>query len=376
MDSNPYGVAVNPSGTKAYVTTSGSNSVYVIDTSTDTVTDKVTGLSGAYGIAFNPDGSQYYITERGTNSVSVIDSESDKVETSVPVEKDPHGVAVSPDGTKVYVANRGQDNRQLKTVSVIDASSNNVISTINVGTNPKAFGLFISSYSSATESNTGTSTNTGNSNNNNNNNYNNNNNNYNNNLDVTDIYLENNKQKAKLAFNPTPQMIFGKSKKVDAYITTNLSKNISQEYGLNGTLQSKNINATPTVRVTLTGETGAFNIETIPPNSNGIQNITNDIVYWNWQVTPLESGKHKLFLSVEYVIPLNDYDSQNYKTLKDIEEEINVKSNYDYWFSKYLWEILGAIVGIVGMISSILTILEFIRKFIQEFLNKHKKENS
>lgn len=134
-------------------------------------------------------------------------------------------------------------------------------------------------------------------------------------------------------------MIVGKPETVNAYITTDLSKNITQEYGLkNVSLQSENITITPRVKVTLTGESRAFHIEPISPNSDMVQPIIGDnTTTWSWQVTPLESGNHTLFLSVEYVVPLNDHDYQDYKTLKDVEEVINVESNYRY-YSELIWQ--------------------------------------
>ena len=50
----------------------------------------------------------------------------------------PAGVDVTPTGTRVYVANLGSGN-----VSVIDTATNMVVTTVNVGGDPQAFGRFI-----------------------------------------------------------------------------------------------------------------------------------------------------------------------------------------------------------------------------------------
>src|SRR5215472_14476590 len=78
-----------------------------------------------------------YITNQGvypnfSNNVTVIDTTTNKVVTTIDVGLAPAGVAVTPDGRKVYVANRAVSG----TVSVIDAATNTVSATIAVGSNP------------------------------------------------------------------------------------------------------------------------------------------------------------------------------------------------------------------------------------------------
>ncbi len=72
-----------------------------------------------------------YITNSVSNTVSVIDTSSNTVVATVFVGIYPWGVAVNPSGTRVYVANEDG------TVSVIDTSSNTVVATIDVGTYSK-----------------------------------------------------------------------------------------------------------------------------------------------------------------------------------------------------------------------------------------------
>jgi len=63
--------------------------------------------------------------------VTVIDTSSNRIVTTVNTGFEPFGVAVKPDGTRVYVANNGDN-----TVSVIDTSNNTVVATVAVGTSP------------------------------------------------------------------------------------------------------------------------------------------------------------------------------------------------------------------------------------------------
>jgi YVTN family beta-propeller protein len=77
----------------------------------------------------SPAGPYAYITNYGSNSVTVIDTSTNSGVATVDVGSNPLGVAVSPDGSKVYVT-AGFD------VSVIDTSNNTVMATISVGSMP------------------------------------------------------------------------------------------------------------------------------------------------------------------------------------------------------------------------------------------------
>jgi YVTN family beta-propeller protein len=121
----------------AYIPNSGDNTVSVIDLATNNVTATVSGLNGPMGVAVNPEGTKVYVTNFGNggvsnNTVSVIDTETNNVTATVPVGNYPCGVAITPDGTKVYVANE-QDG----TVSVINTATGTVTSTVPVGFIPK-----------------------------------------------------------------------------------------------------------------------------------------------------------------------------------------------------------------------------------------------
>ena len=93
--------------------TNGSNTVSVIDTATNTVTATVNVGSDPVGVAVNPDGTKVYVTNSDGNNVSVIDTATNTVTATVNVGNGPFGVAVNPDGTKVYVANFAQQQLSL-----------------------------------------------------------------------------------------------------------------------------------------------------------------------------------------------------------------------------------------------------------------------
>jgi YVTN family beta-propeller protein len=101
-----------------------------------------------WGIAITPDKSKIFLTTAGSQSVTVIDiprllktvhsrrkpfvndlsASAEYVSARIPVGHNPRGVALSPDGKELYVANRLDD-----TISVIDTTTEQVISTLDLG---------------------------------------------------------------------------------------------------------------------------------------------------------------------------------------------------------------------------------------------------
>jgi YVTN family beta-propeller protein len=108
---NPYAVAVSPDGLEAWVVNSGTNTVSIIDTRTNTVTGTISDgcLYYATGIAFNPISSRHeaYVVGRPEgDALCVVDTTSRTVIDEVPLN--PGGslgdfAVVTPDGAKVYV---------------------------------------------------------------------------------------------------------------------------------------------------------------------------------------------------------------------------------------------------------------------------------
>ena len=125
----PIEAAVTPDGSRLYVTNNGSGSVSVFDTQTNAaVGEPIPVGSWPRGLAVTPDGSRVYVANYGAGSVSVIDTSTNAtVGTPITVGGSPWGVAVTPDGRRVYVTNVSG------TVSVIDTSTNQVVSGITLG---------------------------------------------------------------------------------------------------------------------------------------------------------------------------------------------------------------------------------------------------
>jgi len=133
VGSDPVQAVLSPNGTAAYVLNIGAGTVSVVNTSTNSVTAtlRVGLLPGHAAVA--PDGSSVYITNTGSNSVSVISTATRSVVATIPVGLAPVGIAITPDGTRAYVANAGSGN-----VSVIDTATDTVSAVVRVGSFPLA----------------------------------------------------------------------------------------------------------------------------------------------------------------------------------------------------------------------------------------------
>jgi YVTN family beta-propeller protein len=84
-----------------------------------------------FGVAITPDGTRAYVANEFSYTVSVIDTATNTVVATIPVGLVPIGVAITPDGTRAYVPNEFS-----YTVSVIDTATNTVVATIPVGLLP------------------------------------------------------------------------------------------------------------------------------------------------------------------------------------------------------------------------------------------------
>jgi YVTN family beta-propeller protein len=89
-----------------------------------------------FGVAITPDGSRAYVTLNALNIVSVIDTATNAVVATIPVGLSPIGVAITPNGRQAYVS----DDRS-NTLSVVDTATNTVTATLKVGVGPNAIAI-------------------------------------------------------------------------------------------------------------------------------------------------------------------------------------------------------------------------------------------
>lgn len=135
LGGNPYGVAVNPQGTRLYVVKSLASQLTVVNTTTHQVIANIPLPGNARTVVVDASGTLAYTANFAVDSVSVIDLATNSVLGSpIAVGNEPEGIALNPSGTRLYVSNiAGGEN----TVSVIDTATRTVIATIPV-TAPRA----------------------------------------------------------------------------------------------------------------------------------------------------------------------------------------------------------------------------------------------
>ncbi|MBI3961116.1 MAG: YncE family protein [Deinococcus sp.] len=130
VGASPSGVAVSPDGTRVYVTNFFSDTVSVIDTSTNRVTSTVRVGPGPTGIAVHPDGTRLYVANLVGETISVIDTATYRVITTLNAPA--AAIAVHPDGTRLYATTRDGTN----SVLVFDTATSLRAATIPVGAAP------------------------------------------------------------------------------------------------------------------------------------------------------------------------------------------------------------------------------------------------
>ena len=128
---NQPGVAISPSGNQVYMTEDG-NAYVTLDRPlyyVNYVSNSL--LHDVKGVAFSPSGGLAYMTDYAANDIAVINAATNDVITTIAVGNAPLGVAFDPTKGFAYVTNTGSN-----TVSVINVSTNTVLNNINVGINP------------------------------------------------------------------------------------------------------------------------------------------------------------------------------------------------------------------------------------------------
>ena len=124
----------------AFVPSSGSPQLTVIDTATDTVAATVPLGAPATGVAIDRTGQRVYIA--GGGFLTIIDAATHTVVATTPIEH-AFGVAIDPAGTRAYVT-REFGGTVSRPVVVVDTASATVIGTISMGnTNLSTSGIAI-----------------------------------------------------------------------------------------------------------------------------------------------------------------------------------------------------------------------------------------
>jgi YVTN family beta-propeller protein len=133
---------------KVYVTNMVGGTVSVIDGKSMKLVNTIKVGTEPFGCALTPDGRRLFVTNQSSETVSVIDTRTDHVIRTIDdVGTKPHGIAVTADGKKVYVTQllserpapgetrpltqtEGADDGRVGRVTVIDASTYQLVQTV------------------------------------------------------------------------------------------------------------------------------------------------------------------------------------------------------------------------------------------------------
>lgn len=123
-------LAADPALHRLYVSHAGE--VDVIDTSSQQVVGKVTGMKRVHGIAFADDLGTGFISDGGSNQVFVFDVKTLNVKSQIPAGTNPDGIVYDAFSKRVFAFNGRSQN-----ATVIDAATAKVDTTIALGGKPE-----------------------------------------------------------------------------------------------------------------------------------------------------------------------------------------------------------------------------------------------
>lgn len=152
----PSVLAISPDGSEAWVLNENSNSVSVIQTSSNTVLGTIS-LLAPKDIVFSPDGSSAYIAD-GSTHLYIVDTSSYFIASTIVTPRINDALTISPDGTKLYVLDRGGGflavyGLPLSSSPAIPLSLVNLAETVtNIAVSPNGQIIFVTGTVSSTPS--------------------------------------------------------------------------------------------------------------------------------------------------------------------------------------------------------------------------------
>lgn len=129
----PHGLRMSPDEREIYTANVKDGTVSVIDVGLAKEVARLPIGKAPVQVGFTPDGKRVYVSLRDEDSVAVIDTKTRTRLATVKVGYKPIQVYATPDAKYIYVANQGTEKRPGNTVSVIETSSNKVVSTVVAG---------------------------------------------------------------------------------------------------------------------------------------------------------------------------------------------------------------------------------------------------
>jgi len=138
VQGNPYELTLNHDGTILYAATSTPDStVLVINAATGTVENTLSGFYAPFGLAVSSDNTRLYVSsDNAGTGVKVFDITNNyALIATIPENTETAGLALTPDGSKLYITNYG-GGQFGNTIQVYDTATDTLTKTIQVGDNP------------------------------------------------------------------------------------------------------------------------------------------------------------------------------------------------------------------------------------------------
>lgn len=127
------GIALDDGHSRLYAVTKENNSLYVCNTGTNKVVNRIQLSAEAYTCLLSPDRNILYISLWGGEKVLFVNTQTAQITDSVTTESHPNDMAVTHDGHYLFVANANSNS-----VSVIDTRKAKVIETLSAALYPNA----------------------------------------------------------------------------------------------------------------------------------------------------------------------------------------------------------------------------------------------
>lgn len=135
------GTTLNADGTRLAIFpgAGGDDTVKIFNTATQTLVDTFSA-NDSFGGQFTPDGTKLYVTESAGSAVSVWETTNyTQIGSDIAVGAIPTGIAMNPDGSEVYISNTG-----VGSISIINTTSDTVTGDLVTGLTSPAYSVISS----------------------------------------------------------------------------------------------------------------------------------------------------------------------------------------------------------------------------------------
>jgi len=158
-----------------------------------------------------------------------------------------------------------------------------------------------------------------------------------------------NLRESKILFNPPLQMQQGRKERVEVRISSeDIGPALSEGLKGTGTPQVDSVRVSPVMKVVLTGDEGAFNIDNLSVEEQTVAG--KPFAQWDYDVTPLKSGTQSLHLQVIAIIHIPERGEKPFE-VPVIDKPIQVRINPWFASKRFIannWQWLWTVIVIPG----------------------------